>query len=145
MAALPKNYTDEQINYFRICYVTTDIMAEGLGEIFKQEWAKQCKVIWKDEPQNGRDFKNRESPKNQKKNVRLLTTMINGDTGKWDCTMLFYAILFSDCLGPGLSATVQKNVDDLRNFRNEQFAHLYYYMRKFCNLIGLEQWYFSLI
>ena len=23
------------------------------------------------------------------------------------------------------------------------FWHLYYYMRNFCNLIGLEQWYFS--
>ena len=26
-----------------------------------------------------------------------------------------------------------------------EFAVLYYYMRNFCNLIGLEQWYFSLI
>ena len=25
------------------------------------------------------------------------------------------------------------------------FQILYYYMRNFCNLIGLEQWYFSLI
>ena len=25
------------------------------------------------------------------------------------------------------------------------FLVLYYYMRSFCNLIGLEQWYFSLI
>ena len=25
------------------------------------------------------------------------------------------------------------------------FDMLYYYMRNFCNLIGLEQWYFSLI
>ena len=25
------------------------------------------------------------------------------------------------------------------------FSALYYYMRNFCNLIGLEQWYFSLI
>ena len=25
------------------------------------------------------------------------------------------------------------------------FIKLYYYMRNFCNLIGLEQWYFSLI
>ena len=25
------------------------------------------------------------------------------------------------------------------------FHHLYYYMRNYCNLIGLEQWYFSLI
>ena len=26
-----------------------------------------------------------------------------------------------------------------------KFQHLYYYRRNFCNLIGLEQWYFSLI
>ena len=26
-----------------------------------------------------------------------------------------------------------------------EFEHLYYYMTNFCNLIGLEQWYFSLI
>ena len=28
---------------------------------------------------------------------------------------------------------------------NPQLQLLYYYMRNFCNLIGLEQWYFSLI
>ena len=37
--------------------------------------------------------------------------------------MLFYAILYSDCVGPGLSAIVRKNVNDLRKFRNEEFAH----------------------
>ena len=26
-----------------------------------------------------------------------------------------------------------------------EFLQLYHYMRNFCNLIGLEQWYFSLI
>ena len=29
--------------------------------------------------------------------------------------------------------------------RNASFGKLYYYMRNFCNLIGLEQRYFSLI
>ena len=28
---------------------------------------------------------------------------------------------------------------------NIKFSVLYYYMRNFCNLIGLEQWYFSSI
>ena len=28
---------------------------------------------------------------------------------------------------------------------SQEFSLLYYYMRNFCNLIGLEQWYFSLI
>ena len=70
------------------------------------------------------DFYNGESPRNQKRNARLLATIKNGNSGEWDCTMLFYAILFSDCVGPSLSASVRKNVDDLRNFRNEEFAHM---------------------
>ncbi|CAH3179154.1 unnamed protein product, partial [Porites evermanni] len=126
MASL-NEYTDEQLNYYRICCVTTDILAEGLREIFKQEWDKLYKTTkgeWKDEPRNGMDFYNGESPRNQKRNARLLATMKNGNREEWDCTMLFYAILFSDCVGPRLSAIVKKNVDDLRNFRNEEFAHM---------------------
>ena len=38
--------------------------------------------------------------------------------------MLFYAILYSDCIGRGLNAVVRSNVDDLRKFRNQDFAHL---------------------
>ncbi|XP_073227844.1 uncharacterized protein [Porites lutea] len=120
-------YTDEQLNYYRICYVTTDILAEGLREIFKQEWDKLYKSTtgeWKDEPRNGMDFYNGESPRNKKRNAHLLATMKNGNRVEWDCTMLFYAILFSDCVGTGLSALVRKNVDDLRKFRNEEFAHM---------------------
>ena len=38
--------------------------------------------------------------------------------------MLFYAILYSESVGPHLAPTVRKNVNDLRNFRNAQFAHI---------------------
>ena len=126
--ALSKEYTKEQLNYFRICYVTTDILAEGLREVFKREWDNQYKSTplgeWKDVAQNGTDFYNSESPRNQIRNTHLLATMINGNRVGWDCTMLFYSILYSDCVGPYLPATVRKNVDDLRKFRNEEFAHL---------------------
>ena len=125
--ASSNEYTDEQLNFYRICYVTTDILAEGLREIFKREWDKLYKTTkgeWKDEPRNGMDFYSGESPRNQNRNAHLLNTMKNGNRGEWDCTMLFYAILFSDCVGPGLSANVRKNIDDLRNFRNEEFAHM---------------------
>ncbi|XP_068752149.1 uncharacterized protein [Montipora capricornis] len=50
--------------------------------------------------------------------------MVNGNRAEWDCTMLFYAILYSDCIGRGLNAVVRSNVDNLRNFRNQVFAHL---------------------
>ena len=125
--ALSKEYTKEQLNYFRICYVTTDILTEGLREIFKQEWDKQYKSTkgeWKDEPRNGLDFYNEESPKNQRRNAHLLVTMQNGSREEWDCTMLFYSILFSDSVGGSLNATVRKHVDDLRKFRNQEFAHM---------------------
>ena len=69
------------------------------------------------------DFKNGESPANQRKNARLLAKMANGDRAEWDCTMLFHAILFSDSIH-GLSPLIRTNVDDLRKFRNEDFAHM---------------------
>ena len=119
-------YSEDQLNYFRICYVTTDILTEGLREIFKQEWDSRYKATlgeWKDDPKNGLDFWNGESLRNQKKHARLLTTMTKGNRAEWDCTMLFYAILFSDCIH-SLDPVVRSNVDKLRLFRNEEFAHI---------------------
>ena len=119
-------FTDEQLNYYRICYVTTDVIPQGLRTIFKQEWDNRYKTTlgeWKDVPRNGMDFYNGESPRNQRRNAHLLATMKNGNRAEWDCTMLFYAILFSDCIH-SLSTVVKSNVDDLRKFRNEDFAHM---------------------
>ena len=127
MALSKAEYTNEQLNYFRVCYVTSDILVASLREIFKQEWDnlyRSTKGEWKDELQNGMDFYNGESPRNQKRNARLLSTMKKGNRKEWDCTMLFYAILFSDSVGRGLGATVRNSVDDLRNFRNDVFGHI---------------------
>ncbi|XP_068723484.1 uncharacterized protein [Montipora capricornis] len=127
MATGPE-YTDEQLNYFRICFITTDVITEGLRTIFKQEWDNRYKATalgeWKDEPRNGLDFKKQESLRNQRKNAGLLATMVNGNRAEWDCTMLFYAVLYSDCIGGGLNKVVRSNVDHLRHFRNQDFAHL---------------------
>ena len=119
-------YSAEQLNFYRICYVVTDVLTEGLRIIFKQEWDNRYRRTWgewKDQPNNGLDFWNGESPRNRNRNARLIRTMKNGDTAEWDCTMLFYAILFSDCIN-GLNPTVQSHVDDLRKLRNEDFAHM---------------------
>jgi len=119
--ASSNGYTDERC--YRICY----IVAEGLRELFKQEWDTLYKSTigeWKDEPRNGEDFYNKESPRNQERNAHLLATMKNGTRAECDCTMLFYAILFSDVVGAHLNAKVRKILDDLRRFRNEEFAHM---------------------
>ena len=125
--AMGSEYTEEQLNYYRICCITTDELTDSLRTIFKQEWDNRYATTlgeWKDEVKNGQDFKNRESPRNQARNQELLATMINGNRAEWDCTMLFYAILYSDCIGRGLNAVVRSKVNELRKFRNEDFAHL---------------------
>ena len=122
-----KIYSEEQLNYFRVCQIATDILPQALRLLFKQEWDNRYKATygeWKDTPQNGVDFKNGESPINQRRNSRLLATMVNGDRAEWDCTMLFYAILYSDSIGHGLNPLIRTNADVLRTFRNEDFAHM---------------------
>ena len=126
MAAATK-FSDEQLNYLRICCVTTDVLAEGLRRIFKQEWHNRYKATlgeWTDEPRNGLDFYNGESPRNQRRNAKLSVTMINEHRAEWDCTMLFYAIVYSDCNSNSVNALVKSNVDDLTKFRNEEFTHI---------------------
>ena len=123
-----KVYLEEQLNYFRVCHIATDILPPALRLLFKQEWDSRYKATlgeWKDTPQNGLNFKNGESPANQRRNARLLATMVNGDRAQWDCTMLFYAILYSDSIASHrLSPLIKTNVDVLRKFRNEDYAHM---------------------
>ena len=120
-------YSQEQLNYFRLCYIAFDLVPVGLRQIFKNEWDFLYKTTsigeWKDTAQNGRDFYNNESKASHKKNARCLATIHNGNTAKWDCTCLFFAILYSDTVGTTLSPAVYKVVDDIRQVRNE-IAHI---------------------
>ncbi|CAH3125991.1 unnamed protein product, partial [Pocillopora meandrina] len=120
-------YTQKKLNYFRICHVVTDIIPQGLRSIFKQEWDSRYQATlgeWKDTPQNGLDFYNKESPRSRTRNARPLERIKNGKREQWDCTTLFFAILHSDSIGQGLDLAVRSNVDDLREVRNEEFAHV---------------------
>ena len=120
-------YSQEQLNYFRLCYIAFDLVPVGLRQIFKNEWDFRYKATligeWKDTAQNGLDFYNNESKASHKKNARCLATIHNGNTAKWDCTCLFFAILYSDTVGTTLSPAVYKVVDDIRQVRNE-IAHI---------------------
>ena len=124
---LVMEYSQEQLNYFRLCYVGFDLVPAGLRQIFKKEWDFLYKATsfgeWKDTAQNGRDFYNKEYKKSRKKNARYLTTIQGGNTAEWDSSCLFFAILYSDSVGTTLSPAVWKEVDDIRQVRNE-IAHI---------------------
>ena len=119
-------YSREQLNYLNICHVNVDLVPAGLREIFKREWDFHYGSSlgqWKDTPQNGRDFYKRESKASRKKNARCLAVIHNGDTAEWDRSCLLFAILYSDSIGTTLAPAVRKDVDDIRQVRNE-IAHL---------------------
>ncbi|CAH3197213.1 unnamed protein product, partial [Porites evermanni] len=102
-------YSQEQLNYFRLCYIAFDLVPAGLRQIFKNEWDFLYKATsigeWKDTAQNGLDFFNNESKASHKKNARCLATIHN------------------DTVGSTLSPTVLKLVDDVRQVRNA-IAHI---------------------
>ena len=120
-------YSQEELNYFRLCYVVFNLVPVGLRQIFKQEWdflyKKTSRGEWEDSPQNGRDFYNKETKASRKRNAQCLATIQNGDTAEWDCTCLFFAILYSDSIGKTLSPAVNKDVDEIRQVRNG-IAHM---------------------
>ena len=115
-------YTPEQLNYFRLCYIAFNLVPQGLRKVFKQEWDFRYTTTplgeWKDTPKNGLDFYNMESKKSRTKNARCLTAIQNGNTAEWDGTCLFYAILNSDSIGTSLSPVISHDVDNLRQVRN---------------------------
>ena len=117
----------EQLNFFRASYISINLVPQGLRKVFKQEWDLVYKKTpfgeWKDISQNGRDFYSKESRKSRTNNKRFLATIQSGNTAEWDCSCLVFAILYSDCIGSTLSPAVRKEVDDLRQVRND-IAHL---------------------
>lgn len=120
-------YSKELLNYFRICHVAFNLVPVGLRQIFKQEWDFLYKTTplgeWIDTPQNGRDFCNNESRRSCTKNARYLATIHDGDTSEWDCSCLFFAILYSDSIGTTLSPAISAAIDDIRQVRND-IAHI---------------------
>lgn len=120
-------FNRSQLNYFRVCHLATNVLPNVLRNIFIEQWdvkyGKQC-GNWRNEKKNGEDFVRMESLANKKRNKDLLNSMVDGDIEKWDCTKLFYAILFSTSIGANLQPILFQHVNELRVFRNESFAHV---------------------
>ena len=120
-------YSNDQLNYFKLCHIITDEVAGSLRLFFKKEWNRLYKRTfgeWKDLPKNGWDFCNGESPNNHERHAEELAIMVNGNTAEWDCTKLFYAIRYSDCIGWFLKPDYVKALEKLRKARNKSYGHI---------------------
>ena len=127
MVAKSKVYSNVELNYFRICHVTTNILPRALRTVLKQEWDSRYKALHGDSlstSKNATDFYTGELKENQRKLDRHpLLVVKNGNVEEWHCTCLFFAILYSNSIGSKISYTVMTSVNNLREFRNKCFAH----------------------
>ena len=120
-------YSNDQLNYFKLCHIITDEVAGSLRLFFKKEWNRLYKRTfgeWKDLPKNGWDFWDGESLNNRERHAEELAIMVNGNTAEWDCTKLFYAIRYSDCIGWFLKPDYVKALEKLRKARNKSYGHI---------------------
>lgn len=64
------DYSDENLNFFRVCDITANVISEGLRCVFKQERDNKFQSTfgkWNDTIQNGQDFEKQEPSKSKKK------------------------------------------------------------------------------
>ena len=122
-----EEYSNEQLNYFRLCHIITDEVAGSLRLFFKKRWNRFYKREfgeWKDLPKNGWDFWEGESLNNRERHAEELAIMVNGNTAEWDCTKLFYAIRYSDCIGWSLEPDRVEALEKIRKVRNKFYGHI---------------------
>ena len=115
-------YSKEQLNYFRMVHIVMTIFSRALRELFKEEWRKRYGSKWRDRRKDGERFFLNESYTIRRRNRRALKTIRNGDSSKFDDSVLFYCILYSDSIGADLYNRNPKKyraINRIRELRNE--------------------------
>ena len=112
---------EERRNYICMQSIVTDAVSEGLRNVFKREWNSRYQASlgpWDDtNTSGGQLYHSEKARKGPKMNV-YLPQFQHGDTNQWDCTVLFYAILYSKSIGSTLNPGIKTEVDKLRKIRN---------------------------
>ena len=114
----------ETENFFRLAVLITDIIPRHLRQLFKDGWNKQFPHIpWTDNAVSGQNFVTEiQKKKVQMKDQQIKAKIKNGDTNNWDCTTLFFALLYS-CV-PIIDAAKKTHVNNIRIMRNSYFGHV---------------------
>ncbi|XP_046855133.1 uncharacterized protein LOC124448164 [Xenia sp. Carnegie-2017] len=105
-----------------------NVVQTELAQFFIKEWNSRYKSIhgeWDDNKNSGKKFCTLESGRKLDKKRELKYQ--DGDTSKWDCTILFDAIIFSNSIGKHLD---KKTKDAVHAFRCERNKYAHWYERE---------------
>ena len=120
MADVPWESEDRR-NYICMQSIVTDAVSEGLRNVFKREWNSRYQVslgAWDDTNTSGGQLHHSEKTRKRPNMNEYQQKFQHGDTNRWDCSVLFDAILYSKSIGSTLNLGIKTEVDKLRKIRN---------------------------
>ena len=86
------------VNFLRLCYIILENTPAVLRKIFKSQFEIKHKLQWKDSRKCGQRLMYHEKWKS-KLNAEQKELLKDGNTNKWDATLLFHVLLYSSwCL-----------------------------------------------
>ena len=107
-------------NFYKFATMLLEDVPRNLRNIFKQSWNKQFSPPWGDDAASGKCLKTELlNRKTSFPNSTIKNCVCKGDSRTWDCTSLFFVLIFSKL--NLLTKDEKQNVDKLRLMRNELF------------------------
>ena len=113
--------SEEHRNYICMQSIVTDAVSEGLRNVFKREWNSRYQAslgAWDDTNTSGGQLYHSEKTRKRPNMNEYQQKFQHGDTNRWDCSVLFDAILYSKSIGSTLNPGIKTEVDKLRKIRN---------------------------
>ena len=90
--------TAEGENHLRLVRIIQHDVPNNLRKLFKAEFAKKYGMPYGDDTASGMFFLGNVIHKNKSKDANVNSAIQNGDSASFDCTTLFYCILYSGAL-----------------------------------------------
>ena len=115
----------EEENFYRVSHLILDEIPFQLRKYFIDRWnTKYHKIPWEDTANSGNTFLKWERSRSITTSAYTRSNIENGDTCKWDGTTLFAVLLYSSHKLLQADQNAVDCIDNLRQLRNECFAHL---------------------
>ena len=109
-------------NFYRVTHLVLNEVPAHLRNLFKLKWGtKYSSNPWDDTATSGQLFLQRER---SIKDQGIKSSVQNGNTNKWDGTVLFAVLLYSSHKLLDADSNAMTCVNDLRKLRNTCYGHL---------------------
>ena len=110
--------TGDEVRFCRLARILLDDVSNHLRTLFKDTFKKRYQCAWGDNQMSGEFFINKFKRTAGRHSADVIR---QGDTGKFDLTVLFTCLLYSET--GILDPRTRDKINELRKMRNAWFAH----------------------